>query len=64
MAEAPLTKTPVETPEDPRAASIGLILNAWLYGKIVGGPIGRQTDCWNALQDAIPALKAALLKGD
>jgi hypothetical protein len=56
---------PAPVPEvDPAAAAIDHKVSAWLYGHIAGGPIARNTDCWNALQAALPALRAELLKGD
>lgn len=49
---------------DPEGAALDHKLQAWLHGHIAGGPIARNTDCWNALWAALPALKAELLKGD
>lgn len=55
---------PDPVPEDPAAASLNRKLTDWLNGHIANGPIARNTDCWNALYAALPALRAELLKGD
>lgn len=51
-------------PESAEAVAVGHTLEAWLSSHIRGGPIAQNTDCWNALMKALPALKAELLQGD
>lgn len=51
----------VEQPETPPAApsevdQIAGRIRAWAYEHLSGGPIARNTECWNHLHDAIPAL--------
>lgn len=63
-AGAPESGPAVAEEPSPEAAAIERKLQAWLSGHIAGGPIARNTDCWNALIEAKPALIAELLKGD
>lgn len=62
--DAPPVPEPDPVEDDPAAASLNRKLIDWLNGHIAGGPIARNTDCWNALYAALPALRASLLKGD
>jgi hypothetical protein len=72
------TKGP-ETPEAPPGApeavlqpepttltgeTFDAVAHEWLYGRIAGGLLGRNTDCWNILFAELPNLKLALFKGD
>lgn len=63
-ASAPPEAPPAPVAEDPAAASLNRKFLEWTHGHIYGGPIARNTDCWNALQAALPALRASILKGD
>lgn len=63
------TETPASEAEngssvDPKAAHYDEIIRQWVFDNIHGGHIGRSTECWAELSAALPALTAALLKGD
>ena len=66
------TETPAASTPEPinlqalktNSASIQRVVQAWINQHIAGGPIARNTEAWNALQAAVPALQQALLKGD
>ena len=40
------------------------IVNAWVHERIANTAIARQTDLWNVLQQALPALVEALISGE
>lgn len=63
-ASAPSGAAPQPVEQDDADASLSHKLLEWISGHIAGGPIARNTDCWNALHAALPALRASLLKGD
>ena len=57
---------PVGAPKliNPDGSDIERKIHAWLVGHIAGGPIGRHTEHWNALQEALPALARGLETGE
>jgi hypothetical protein len=54
VPEAPVAPTPL-TP-------LGERLHGWLYDNLAGGPLGRNTECWNAVHAAMPALEKIIGK--
>lgn len=38
------------------------LVRRWVEDRLHGGPIARDTACFNALQDALPALRDMILK--
>jgi hypothetical protein len=53
---------PIETASVDRAARIAATIRAWRDQMIAGGPIARDTACWNHLDAALDSLAAILLK--
>lgn len=61
-ATAPESPAGVE-PEPVAWSAVDQLVQDWAYANLAGGPIGRDTECWNALMAALPILRADLQKG-
>lgn len=58
---------PVPAALPPKSAEeirLDQILADWVSGHIFNSPVSRETPAYNHLLDALPALKAAILKGE
>lgn len=51
---------PEVAPEPTPLSPLGELLVQWAYGNLGGGPIARNTECWNALLASLPTLEAAI----
>jgi len=64
-AEQPSSPAPAsEAPTPPVLHPHSEVFRLWIERHIAGGPIGRSTEAFNHLQDALPALSAMLQSGD
>jgi hypothetical protein len=48
---------------NPNDGPVSATIHAWVYANLAGGPIGRQTEIWNTLWAALPALRDMIEKG-
>ena len=55
-ADTPAPDAPPEGSTDVHSDPYADSTRAWVAAHIAGGPIARNTDCWNALQAALPHL--------
>lgn len=51
-------------PADAAGEALEQRLRAWVHDTFSGGVIAQNVACWNALQSAIPSLRALILSGD
>lgn len=61
--EAPATDAPVEATAASSGADPEAVVRRWVAGHLLGGPIAQNTECWNALQAALPSLINQLKEG-
>jgi len=63
--ERPSAPAPAsEAPTPPVLHPHSEVFRMWIERHVAGGPIGRSTEAFNHLQDALPALSAMLQSGD
>lgn len=55
---------PVDEVDTARDDALKATVETWLTDHIRGSAIARHTDSWNHLLDALPHLRAAIIKGD
>ena len=58
---------PIEAVEAPAADAsadvTAALIQGWVAGHLLGGPIAQNTECWNALQAALPSLISIIKEG-
>lgn len=55
VEDTQVDEAPVVAPTPPSA--LHERLHNWMYGHLAGGPLSRNTECWNAVHAALPALE-------
>lgn len=53
--------TPVQTEAEAR---LDAVVSQWLVDNLHSSPLSRNSECWETLVGALPALKAMILKED